>query len=130
MGYYGVLVKQGRLIGVGVDGTRQVHQSHKDDATKYELCDECTFSFTGKRSTDETLQPFSVTVHSNGSKLWRRTDMLGELPLLIRKIIQSFMSKPFAFMWWEKAKAEITVGDEKEELESFAYRESTILNDK
>jgi hypothetical protein len=55
-------------------------------------------------------------------------DILGELPYLIRKVLQAFIAKPFSFLYLKTIKATGEIDGQPFEIEGSSYQETTIVN--
>jgi Svf1-like C-terminal lipocalin-like domain len=53
--------------------------------------------------------------------------VLAELPFLVRKFIQAFITAPFVYQWFETAAAEVTVDGVTSRIEGKVFQECTFL---
>lgn len=56
-----------------------------------------------------------------------KIDILAQLPFLIRKFIQAFISKPFVYSWLVPLTVNLTIGDETHEITGKMFYESSFL---
>ncbi len=56
-----------------------------------------------------------------------RIDLLNELPILVRKVIQTFISKPYLYSWCENVTSTICVGDENVQVKGNMFIEISFL---
>jgi hypothetical protein len=130
-----LLVRGGKLFGVSCDGTVDIQETQLDEQTKYQILTSVTYGCRGRVGPSSSLSndnsdssSFAFTIPlAKCRPFWNRTDILGELPLLIRKVIQAVMTKPFCYMWWERAVGQVKIGDVTEELDGYLYHETTLL---
>jgi hypothetical protein len=51
------------------------------------------------------------------------------LPFLLRKFVQTFVTAPFVYQWFEETTAIVTMGDERIELNGTVFHENTFLTE-
>ncbi|KAJ3267324.1 putative cell survival pathways protein [Chytriomyces hyalinus] len=123
----GCFVHKGRLIAV-TTSNRAVHvQRVKDEASGYEYPSQLFISWNGTRLDDGADVKIELSMLLS-NKL-DTIDVLAELPYLLRKFIQTFITAPFLFSWFEKGvKAKVSIsGEEDMHIDGDAFVESTFL---
>jgi hypothetical protein len=61
------------------------------------------------KGTDKDGKAWSVEFHSPMNRQAETIDLLAQLPWMLRKVIQTFVTRPFLYQWWEPADATITL---------------------
>jgi hypothetical protein len=56
-----------------------------------------------------------------------KIDVLGELPFLVRKFVQTFVTAPFVYQWFESVEARIRVGGQERRVKGRVFHENTFL---
>ncbi|RKP12677.1 Svf1-like-domain-containing protein [Piptocephalis cylindrospora] len=72
-------------------------------------------------------RPCKVKFHAPMKQLVERIDLLAQLPWMLRKVIQTFVTRPFLYQWWETVKATITLGDEVIEEDIQLLQEASFM---
>lgn len=95
-----------------------------DSFSSYKIPQSLTHTFTG---TTAANVPITIHLALTLSHLVDKINVLAELPFLIRKFIQTFITAPFVYQWIEDAEARIEVGGEVHVLEGRVFQECTFL---
>jgi len=117
------LVLDNKLVGVATDCTVTQVSSEIDSDTKYDVPTEMKYVIKGK--TIEGEKPFTATLTMKPSNQVDRIDCLSFLPFIIRKFVQSFISKPFIYQWLDEGEIELTIGDEKRTIKGLVLQETS-----
>ena len=95
----GCLVRNGKTIAVTTNN-RSVHvQKQLDDFSGYEAPTQLFLTWQGK--TTEGNKDVAIKVSFIPKNLLDKIDVLSELPFLLRKFIQTFITAPFLYQWCE-----------------------------
>ncbi|KAI9327080.1 oxidative stress survival, Svf1-like protein [Obelidium mucronatum] len=122
----GSIVRNDRIIAVTTNN-RAVHvQKQMDPVSGYEIPTQMFVSWEGKTLEDNL--DVKVEVSALLSNKLDTIDILSDLPYLLRKFIQTFITAPFLFLWYERVVARVTVGDESTEIEGDMFVECTFLS--
>jgi hypothetical protein len=122
----GSLVHNGRLISVTTDN-RSIHTKKLYDSfSGYEIPTELAISWRG-HTTDGSDKEVKIDIILVPKNNVAKIDVLSELPFVLRKFIQTFVTAPFLYQWFESTTAKVTVGDESFELEGKTLVECTFL---
>ncbi|KAJ3075140.1 hypothetical protein HDU98_009094 [Podochytrium sp. JEL0797] len=123
----GCLIRNGKTIAITTDNRAFHVQTATDSMSKYEVPTQIFAVWKGK--TLESGIDVTIEISTMLENSLERIDVLGELPFLLRKFIQTFVTAPFVFSWYErKLVAKITVGDEVSEIEGDAFIECCFLS--
>lgn len=78
---------------------------------------------------EEKPQSCRVELVVECQRLCDKIDVLGQLPYLLRKFIQTFITAPFVYQWYEEAEATITFGSngERRVIKGNVFFETTHL---
>jgi len=120
------LVLDNKLVGVATDCTVTQVSSEIDSDTKYDVPTEMKYVIKGK--TIEGEKPFTATLTMKPSNQVDRIDCLSFLPFIIRKFVQSFISKPFIYQWLDEGEIELTIGDEKRTIKGLVLQETSHVS--
>jgi len=120
------LVLDNKLVGVSTECTVNQVCCTIDKDTKYEVPTEVKYTFKGK--TIEGEKPFTVNMTMKPTNQVDRIDCLSFLPFLIRKFIQSFISKPFIYQWLDESEAEVVIGDETKIIKGLVLQETSHVS--
>ncbi|KAJ3409221.1 RNA-dependent ATPase [Chytridiales sp. JEL 0842] len=122
----GSLVHKGKLVSVLTDN-RSVHVRKLYDAfSGYEIPTEIALSWRG-RTTDGTDQDVKIDMNLVPKNQVAKIDVLSELPFVLRKFIQTFVTAPFVYQWFETTSAKVTIGDESFEIEGKVFMECSFM---
>lgn len=121
----GLVVRKGVVVGVTANATAKHTATRVDETTKYPVPTAIEYRLSGKGAGDA---PFSVAVDAQPQNLIGKVDILGELPYLLRKVLQALIAKPFAYFWSEKVSGKLVIGDETVDFSGTAYMETTFIN--
>jgi hypothetical protein len=102
----GILVTNGAVEAITWTNTTTVHGTAPDTFSGYDIPTSLTHSWTGK-----TVAGVELEITMNLGTLWRglmlgltrlldKIDVLAELPYLLRKVIQAFISAPYVYQWY------------------------------
>ncbi|KAG1138227.1 hypothetical protein G6F37_008442 [Rhizopus arrhizus] len=115
----GSLVLNNQLVCVSVDNHVELMDLEKDPETEYDIPKRVKLTWKGKtikeQESDET-KDVSIVMVVEIKNLIDKIDVLAEIPFVIRKIVQTFVVKPYIYQWLDKATAEITIGDQEKIL--------------
>jgi hypothetical protein len=136
--YGGVEVNQGsivindKLISVSVQNNVELIDLQKDPQTKYDIPKRVKLTWKGKtiqeKGSDEQPKPVSVVMMVPLGNLIDKIDILAEIPWFLKKIVQTFVVKPYVYQWLDEATAEVTIGDEKFEFPGKCYQELVFVS--
>lgn len=99
-----------------------VYSTDTQEENGYKIPSKKSYLIQG---TDTEGQPLEIKVEVKAEKLFEKVDILGDLPFLIRKVLQAFIAKPFAYMWFDEASVQ---AGSHGELKARSYHEITYIN--
>jgi len=120
------LVLDNKLVGVSTECSVEQVSSVVDPDTKYDIPTEMKYTIKGK--TIEGEKPFTAILTMKPSNQVDRIDCLSFLPFLIRKFIQSFISKPFIYQWLDEGEVQLTIGDETRTIKGLVLQETSHVS--
>lgn len=122
------IVLNGRLYMVSIDNAVIAHHPVLDTVSRYKVPALWVYEWKGI-AEDGTHIKGNITIAPK--TLIERIDILEKLPYVLRKVIQAFVTRPFAYEWLDDAELEIQFGDsaEKVKLSGTLFHEYTILNE-
>ncbi|KAJ3058872.1 putative cell survival pathways protein [Quaeritorhiza haematococci] len=124
----GCLVRNNKIVAVLTSNTARHISSRYDDFSGYHVPTSIEYIWSGT-TTDGTNKPVQIEMTVHPKNLCDKIDMLAELPYLLRMVIQTFVTRPFVYEWFEDAVAKVTVGEEKFEIKGKAFVETVFLMD-
>ncbi|KAJ3028613.1 UNVERIFIED_CONTAM: putative cell survival pathways protein [Siphonaria sp. JEL0065] len=122
----GAIVRNGQTIAV-TTSNRSVHVQKQldEDFSGYEVPTQLFLTWNGK--TKETGEDVQVEISYTPTNLVDKIDVLAELPFLLRKLIQTFITAPYLYQWYENVTANVTIGKESFKIEGKAFTECSFL---
>lgn len=122
----GIWVSNGTIKAVFARGGEQALATELDPVSGYSPATKYTMRWQGATLAGE---PCTITVRGERPKADACVNMLGELPFLLRKIVQALVAKPYSYMYVDGGvKAEVECAGVKSVIEGTFYRESTFVN--
>lgn len=121
----GVLVLDNKIVAVTLDNFSRLLNKTHDSFSGYEIPSEVEYKWAGT-AKDGRLVKIEMKVPLR--RLLDKIDLLSELPYLIRKFIQTCITAPFVYQWFEEATAAVTLGDEKLTLKGRVFHENAFLS--
>ncbi|TPX33263.1 hypothetical protein SmJEL517_g03841 [Synchytrium microbalum] len=122
----GAIVRKNKTIGITLDGSVTHVQRKMDDAFGYNIPTKVTVALTGK-TTDGKNEDVKIDMTLSPGECTDKIDLLSELPWIIRTFVQTFLSKPIVYQWFQDAKASITVGKDSFTLEGKMFYEVVLM---
>ncbi|KAI9486782.1 MAG: oxidative stress survival, Svf1-like protein [Benjaminiella poitrasii] len=135
--YGGVEVNQGsvmlrdKLISVCVDNHVELLDLEKDTETEYDIPRRVKLTWKGqtiKENEDDQVKDVTVSMIVTVKNLIDKIDILSEIPWFLKKLVQTFVVKPYIYQWIDQATAEITVGDETVTVPGQCYQELVFVS--
>ncbi|KAJ3201689.1 putative cell survival pathways protein [Entophlyctis luteolus] len=121
----GCIVINGQTIAV-TTMNRGVHvQKQLDIVSGYKVPSQMYFIWNG--NTVESGEPVKVEISTMLEHKLDTIDVLSELPYLIRKFIQTFVTAPFLYSWFEAVTAKISVGGKEWNIDGNVFIECSFL---
>ncbi|KAI8818281.1 oxidative stress survival, Svf1-like protein [Fimicolochytrium jonesii] len=120
----GYIVLNNKTIAVTLDNFTKILNTSHDPFSGYEIPSAAEYKWSGLAKDGRAIH-IDMKVPLN--RLLDKIDLLGELPYLIRKFIQTFLTAPFVYQWFEEATANVTIGEEKLTLKGRVFHENAFL---
>ena len=128
----GSIVLNGKLISVSVENHVELLDLAKDEETEYDIPQKIKLTWKGKTIKEEGDEEPAKDVHVEMmvtvKNLVDKIDVLNEIPWFLKKLVQTFVVKPYIYQWLDVASAEITVGDEKVVTEGTCFQELVFVS--
>ncbi|ORX45285.1 oxidative stress survival, Svf1-like protein [Hesseltinella vesiculosa] len=127
----GSLVFREKLVCVSVDNQVELLDLEKDPDTDYDIPRRIKLTWKGKTiKENDADEPKDVYVEMivPVKNLIDKIDVLAEIPWFLKKLVQTFVVKPYIYQWLDKATATITIGDETEQVEGNCYQELVFVS--
>ncbi|KAI9324403.1 oxidative stress survival, Svf1-like protein [Zopfochytrium polystomum] len=106
----GIIVHNGKTIALTTDNRSVQQQREYDSFSGYKIPGAFRIRWGGHTTTTATAaegaeqqqqKPVSVELSVQPKKLLDKIDVLSELPWVLRAIIQTFITAPFVYSWYE-----------------------------
>jgi hypothetical protein len=123
----GALVLDGKLTCVSVDNHVELSDMEIDPETEYEIPKTIKLTWNGK-TIDEDAKDVKITMNVSVSNLLDKIDVLNEIPWVIRKLVQTFVVKPYIYQWLDKGTAEIQIGEKTITTEGQCFQELVFVS--
>lgn len=121
-----VLVRNGEVKSLFTRNDLKVETTTKDAVSGYLIPEKVILQLEGQSLKS---QPSTVKMNVQHREPTLRVDILGDLPYLLRKVLQAFIAKPFSFMFMEKEVSASCLADgEQFTLQGQLYHETTIVS--
>ncbi|KAI8341088.1 oxidative stress survival, Svf1-like protein [Chlamydoabsidia padenii] len=127
----GSLVLHDKLICVSIDNHVELLDLEKDEDTEYDIPRRIKLTWKGKTIKEEgaeDVKDVSVEMIVTIKNLVDKIDVLAEIPWFLKKLVQTFVVKPYIYQWLDKATATITVGDQVVQVEGNCFQELVFVS--
>ncbi|KAI9323828.1 oxidative stress survival, Svf1-like protein [Dichotomocladium elegans] len=128
----GSIVLNEKLISVSVENHVELLDLQPDEETGYQIPQKIKLTWKGKtikeEGSEEDPKDVSVVMVVAIKNLVDKIDVLNEIPWFLKKLVQTFVVKPYIYQWLDIATAEITVGDEKIETTGRCFQELVFVS--
>ncbi|CAO3597782.1 unnamed protein product [Absidia cylindrospora] len=130
----GSLVLHDKLICVSVDNHVELLDLQKDEETEYDIPQRIKLTWKGKTikqeasAVDGDEKDVSIEMIVTVKNLVDKIDVLAEIPWFLKKLVQTFVVKPYIYQWLDKATATITVGDDTVQVEGNCFQELVFVS--
>ena len=120
----GAVMRNQKLAAVTLDGSIKFAERHMDDEFGYTIPTKTVVALTGHTDKgDEVKVDMTLSPATPIDKI----DLLSELPWIIRTFVQTFLTKPIVYQWFQDAKADVTIGRDKFTVEGKMFYEVVLM---
>lgn len=125
----GSLVLNDKLVCVCVDNHLELLDLERDPETEYDVPKRIKLTWKGKTIKEQgEVKDVNITMLGETKNLLDKIDVLAEIPFVVRKIVQTFVVKPYIYQWLDQVKAEITIGDKTIVTEGHCFQELVFVS--
>ncbi|CAO3645756.1 unnamed protein product [Cunninghamella blakesleeana] len=128
----GSLVFKDKLVCVSVDNHVELLDLQKDEETEYDIPQRIKLTWKGKTIKEEGKEDEIKDVHVEMivtvKNLVDKIDVLAEIPWFLKKLVQTFVVKPYIYQWLDDSTATITIGDESTEVKGRCFQELVFVS--
>jgi hypothetical protein len=121
----GCLVLNGKLEAITVENSTVFHDEAIDEFSGYKVPKSLDHEWKGTTMSGEPIQ---IKMSLNLQNLVDKIDVLGELPYLVRKFIQTFITAPYVYQWVEDTTVVVTKGSETIEIKGRVFHENAFVS--
>ncbi|RUP51031.1 oxidative stress survival, Svf1-like protein [Jimgerdemannia flammicorona] len=125
----GSITLDGKLVSVSVENGVELLDLVEDEETQYQIPKTIKYTWTGKTVGEEVPQDVEVVMFVKTETLLDKIDVLNEVPYFLKKLVQTFVAKPYIYQWLDKATAEVTVGNKVITLEGKCFQELVFVSE-
>ena len=111
-------------MAITINNKSVFEETEYDDFSGYQIPKSVKHTWEG---VDSSEQPIKIELSLNLDRLLDKIDVLSELPFLVRTFIQTFITAPFVYQWFEYCKVIVTRGSETTVLQGHTFHENTFL---
>ncbi|KAJ3122483.1 putative cell survival pathways protein [Physocladia obscura] len=122
----GTVVRNGRTIAVTTTN-RSVHVQKQNDSkfSGYDVPTQLFVVLNGK--TQDLGEDVHVEISIVQKNLLDAIDVLAQLPYLLKVFIQTFITAPYVYQWYEDVSAKVTIGKDSFTVDGKAFIECAFL---
>ncbi|KAJ3396392.1 putative cell survival pathways protein [Lobulomyces angularis] len=115
-----------KLIAVTSSKNNKVSHTYLgyDDFSGYEIPKNLTYTLEGET---EEKKKVSISMVCKTTRLLAKIDVLAELPYLLKKFIQTFVTAPYCYQWFEDSEVKILLGGEESVYKGKIFCETSFL---
>lgn len=128
---FGMLIQSGSLSGIIPENETTYVDSTFDPFSKYKI--PRMLSHEMKCVSLNNEKKFKLKMDLTLSKMIDKIDILSELPFLIRKFIQTFITAPYVYQWTEHVSTNILAVDDGSQshpsISGNVFQECTFLDE-
>ncbi|KAJ3254860.1 putative cell survival pathways protein [Boothiomyces macroporosus] len=122
----GFVVLDSKIVGITTENKTVFHHTEFDKFSNYQIPTSLTHEWSGKTLDGKDLK---VVMNLSLKGMIDKVDVLSELPYLVRKFIQTFITAPFVYQWLEDVTVDVYVGGEKREIKGRVFHENAFMGD-
>lgn len=100
------------------------HSLSHDQFSGYKIPESITYILQGTTQDKERVH---IELILSGKRLCSKIDVLGELPYLLKVFIQTFITAPYVYQWYEETSANVTIGDVTRSIKGYLFAETSFL---
>ncbi|KND01341.1 uncharacterized protein SPPG_03153 [Spizellomyces punctatus DAOM BR117] len=120
----GALVLDNKIVAVTLNNFATLLNKSYDSFSGYEVPSEVSYRWEGEAKDG---RPVKIEMKVALTHLLDKIDLLSELPFFVRKFIQTCITAPFVYQWFEDASASVTIGEETHILKGKLFHENAFL---
>lgn len=123
---YAALFGDGRLLAMCRDGKITTFEPVLDHASGYYIPQEFLFEWGGTTIDGDR---FSAHCRIKPKILCERMNLLEQLPFVMRKVVETFVTRPYVYQWVDRATLHMSMNHQEESISGWLYNELAILGD-
>lgn len=121
----GSLFVNGKLAGVSVGNKIDCSNAERDPDSNYCIPGNFTYTWEGTTFSNE---PFIVTCDTAPTCPCAKINVLDHLPFFLRKAIEAFVTRPFAYYWLDRGEVKMKIGDQESTVKGWIMQELSLIN--
>ena len=119
---YGIFYENNKVQALGLKGKIKVEEPLVDPPSDYEVPQRLTFYWNCTKADDSG---FTAECSIQPKTLVDRINLLELLPFIMRKVVETFVTKPYIYQWLDRATAQV---DGERKLDGWLLTELSLLN--
>lgn len=123
----GSIFSNGKLIAVSTGNNIEFLDTVRDPDSNYNIPN--VFNYTWEGMTFDS-EPFTATCSFSPGKTCSKFNVLDHLPFFLRKAIEAFVTRPYAYYWVERGQVELKIGDQISTHTGWIMQELSLISEK
>lgn len=123
---YGALYGDGRLLALCRGGKCTPFAPALDTVSGYYIPREFRLHWVGQTVDGDR---FEATCHSQPQILCERMNLLDQLPFVLRKIVETFVTRPYIYQWFDRVTVNVSIKSNSDSISGWLYNELSLLGD-
>jgi hypothetical protein len=115
-----------KQLGVSIGNQIEPQEMYRDPESHYLIPSKFTYTWTGVSFDDE---PFKIICDIRPKTLCAKMNVLDNLPFFLRKAIEAFVSRPFAYYWLDEGELDVTIGTNNSKFKGWVMQELSLINE-
>jgi hypothetical protein len=121
-----ILVLNDKAVAAMTTNSTVYNNPQLDSFCGYKIQNSLSHNISGTTFDEKAI---SIKIALGLGNMLDKIDVLAELPFLIRKFIQAFITKPFVYQWYEPATLNIDIGGSSIVCNGNAFQENTFMDE-
>lgn len=116
----------GKLLGVSIGNTIEPCDPQRDPVSNYQIPTKFKYTWQG---TTFGHEPFTVHCDTTPTNVVTKLNVLDNLPFFLRKAIEAFVTRPFAYNWLDRSELTLTIGGHESKVKGWLMQELSLINE-
>lgn len=121
----GFIYVNNKLTGVSIGNKIESEDLAADPESGYKIPGRFKYTWEGYTFQNE---PFTVTAETTPSTPCTKINVLDHLPFFLRKAIEAFVTRPFAYYWLDRGEVSMKIGDQSSVVKGWMMQEISFIS--